>query len=73
MMIMMMMMMMMMTMCYLNPPVYFCFSNIVILSYPRRARKDAQLIDAGPQPIKAIGLWKDSGISSAGGSSGFLS
>lgn len=57
---------------YLSPPMYFCFSNIVMLSYPRRARKEAQLIDAGPQPIRATGEWYDSGISLAGGRSGFL-
>lgn len=57
---------------YLNPPVYFCFSNMVMLSYPRRARKEAQLMDAGPQPIRAMGAWYDFGISLAGGSSGFL-
>lgn len=42
---------------YLSPPMYFCFSNMVILSYPSLARKEAQLTDAGPQPIRAIGVW----------------
>lgn len=41
---------------HLRPPMYFCFSNMVILSYPRRAKKEAQLTDAGPQPIKAMGV-----------------
>lgn len=38
----------------LRPPMKLCFSNTVMSVYPSRARKVAQLILDGPQPIRPI-------------------